>query len=113
MKKDIIENYFFRIIISAISFLIIGIFFILLSTRCANEVMKALCSTSGAAFVISGVYNVLYEAIIRKGMIATVVEKVNLKRSIDETETMVPDTVTLMRTLHKSSTKSYIYTLFS
>ena len=42
--------------------------------------MKALCSTSGAAFVISGVYNVLYEAIIRKGMIATVVEKVNLKR---------------------------------
>ena len=46
-------------------------------------------------------------------MIATVVEKVNLKRSIDETETMVPDTVTLMRTLHKSSTKSYIYTLFS
>ena len=85
MKKDIIENYLFRIIISAILFLIIGIIFILSSTQCENEVVKALYSTLGAAFVISGVYSVLYEAIIRKGMIATVVEKVNLKRSIDET----------------------------
>ena len=64
MKKDIIENYLFRIIISAILFLIIGIIFILSSTQCENEVVKALYSTLGAAFVISGVYSVLYEAII-------------------------------------------------
>lgn len=85
MKNIIKENYILRIIISAFSFIVLGVIFIIYSTKFENETIKTVCNTLGAALVISGAYNVIYEAIIRKGMIATVVEKVNLKRSIDET----------------------------
>lgn len=84
-NKYVIENYILRIVITVIVILAIGVILIAGSTQIENDICKNLCSTLGSAFVISGVYNVLYEFVLRNEMIATVVEKVKIKRSIDDT----------------------------
>ncbi len=83
--KSVKENYVFRLILTCVGYVLLGILCIYISNKIENMVIISILNNVGAILLFSGVYNIVHDALLRKSIISMVVSKVNLKNSINET----------------------------
>lgn len=83
--KYLKENYILKLILTCLGCFLFGLFFIYIPNKIENMVLKNILNNIGAILIFSGVYNIFYDAFLRKSIISMVIAKVNLKNSINET----------------------------
>lgn len=84
MKKWLDNDYIIRLWLSSILFVIMGIVLFAFANVINNAVVVNSLNSIGGVLIVSGVYNVVYEYILKSKLINLIIEKVNLKNSIDE-----------------------------
>ena len=83
--KYVKENYILRLILTCLGCVLLGLIFIYISNKVENVAPKNILNNIGAILIFSGVYNIFYDAFLRKSIISIVNAKVNVKKSISET----------------------------
>ena len=84
MKKWLENDYIIRLWLSSILFVIIGGVLFVVASKFESVVLLNFFNSVGAVLIVSGVYNVIYEYILKSKLINLIVEKVKLKNSIDK-----------------------------
>lgn len=84
MKKWLDNDYIIRLWLSSILFVIMGGVSFVVASKIESVVLLNFFNSVGAVLIVSGVYNVIYEYILKSKLINLIVEKVRLKNSIDE-----------------------------
>lgn len=84
MKKWLENDYIIRLWLSSILFAIMGGVLFGVASKTESVVMLNFFNSIGAVLIVSGIYNVIYEYILKSKLIDLIVEKVKLKNSIDK-----------------------------
>ena len=84
MKKWFENDYIIRLWLSSILFAIMGGALFVIANKIKSVALLNFFNSVGAVLIVSGVYNVIYEYILKTKLINLIVEKVKLKSSIDK-----------------------------
>lgn len=84
MKKWFENDYIIRLWLSSILFAIMGGALFVIANKIKSNALLNFFNSVGAVLIVSGVYNVIYEYILKTKLINLIVEKVKLKSSIDK-----------------------------
>lgn len=84
MKKWFENDYLIRLWLSSIVFAILGAILFVLAFNIEDGVWINILNSIGAVLIVSGIYNVIYEYILKSKLINLIIDKVKLKKSIDE-----------------------------
>lgn len=84
IKKWFENDYFIRLLLSSIFFVIIAIALFIIAGVIENSIFINILNSTGSVLIVSGVYNVIYEYILKSKLISFVIQKVKLKSNIDK-----------------------------
>ena len=84
MKKWFENDYFIRLWLSSILFTIIGGGMFVLAGEIEDSIWINILNSMGSVLIVSGVYNVVYEYILKSKLISLIIQKVKLKNSINK-----------------------------
>lgn len=84
MKKWFENDYFIRLWLSSILFTIIGGVMFVLAGEIDDSIWINILNSMGSVLIVSGVYNVVYEYILKSKLISLIIQKVKLKNSINK-----------------------------
>lgn len=84
MKKWLENDYIIRLWLSSILFVIMGGALFVAANKIKSVALINFFNSVGAVLIVSGVYNVIYEYILKLKFNNLIVEKVKLKNSIDK-----------------------------
>lgn len=79
------KNYKLRYIISMLSLIIVGIFFVLLSVLIENLFWQTILNNIASALFITGVFGLINEYLLKESLVELILSKLRLKESIEKT----------------------------
>lgn len=84
MKELLNKNNIVRLLLTSFIFLLLSIGLYYIANFIDNIIYKNILNNFASVLVVSGIYNVIYEYVLKRSQLETIISKVNLKNSIDK-----------------------------
>ncbi len=85
LKRILDNDYNIRLLLSNLLFFLIGILLFFISEHIKSASLKNITISIASIMLVSGIYNIINEYIIKKSLIDYIIVRVGLKKSVDYT----------------------------